>query len=44
MSGVVSQLGVKALPAFRFFKDGKEVAPEVSGYKKQRLEEAVGKL
>ena len=39
-----AELSVKALPAFRFFLDGKEVLPEVTGYKKRPLEEAVSKL
>lgn len=39
-----SELGVKALPAFKFFKGGKEVLEQVTGYKKRPLEEAVSKL
>lgn len=37
-------LGIKALPHFRFFKDGKEVADRVSGYKKAPVTEAVKQL
>lgn len=39
-----AELGVKALPAFKFFKGGKEVLEPVTGYKKRPLEDAVGKL
>uniref|UniRef100_A0A7S0QX20 thioredoxin-dependent peroxiredoxin n=1 Tax=Pyramimonas obovata TaxID=1411642 RepID=A0A7S0QX20_9CHLO len=39
-----AELGVKALPVFKFFKGGKEVVPEVVGYKKKPLEEAVKSL
>eukprot|EP00195_Chlamydomonas_chlamydogama_P017252 CAMPEP_0202901860 /NCGR_PEP_ID=MMETSP1392-20130828/15023_1 /ASSEMBLY_ACC=CAM_ASM_000868 /TAXON_ID=225041 /ORGANISM="Chlamydomonas chlamydogama, Strain SAG 11-48b" /LENGTH=394 /DNA_ID=CAMNT_0049588503 /DNA_START=49 /DNA_END=1233 /DNA_ORIENTATION=+ len=38
-----SELGVKALPAFKFFKGGKEVE-QVIGYKKKPVEDAVAKL
>lgn len=41
MEDVVNKLGVKGLPAFRFFKDGEEVVKPVIGYKKQPLQEAV---
>lgn len=39
-----AELGVKALPVFKFFKGGKEVVPEVIGYKKKPLEQAVSHL
>nr|QKY15086.1 thioredoxin-dependent peroxide reductase (TPXR) [Polytomella parva] len=38
------QLAIKALPAFRFYKGGKEVLEQVTGYKKKPLEEGVSKL
>ncbi|MEW5318846.1 MAG: hypothetical protein WDW38_010031 [Sanguina aurantia] len=41
MSG---ELGVKVLPCFRFYKDGKQVHPEVCGYKKKLLEDAVAEI
>jgi thioredoxin 1 len=41
---LAASLGVKALPAFKFFKGGKEVVQEVVGYKKKPLEEAVVSL
>ena len=37
-------LDVGALPAFKFFKGGKQVLDDVIGYKKKPLEEAVAKL
>jgi hypothetical protein len=36
--------GVKVLPTFKFFKNGQEAAPLVSGYKKRPLEEGVKQL
>lgn len=44
LAGLKTQLGVKALPTFRFYKGGKEVLDEVVGYKKRPLEEAAAKL
>lgn len=41
MKPIAERLGVTALPAFRFFKDGKEVHDPVTGYKKSLLEAAV---
>lgn len=41
---VVTELGVKALPTFKFFKGGKEVVTQVSGYKKGPLEQGVKQL
>lgn len=38
------ELGVQALPAFRFYKDGKEALETISGYKKRPLAEAVERL
>ncbi|PNH07721.1 Thioredoxin [Tetrabaena socialis] len=44
LEALAGELAVKALPAFRFFKGGKEVAKEVTGYKKKLLEDVVGDL
>ena len=44
METFVSELGVKALPVFKFYKGGKEVVKEVIGYKKQPLENAFKEL
>lgn len=44
MESLSSELGVGALPSFKFFKGGKEVTPTVTGYKKKVVEEAVQKL
>lgn len=44
VESVVAELGVKALPAFRFFKNGKEVEAPVTGYKKRVLRDAVAKI
>lgn len=44
MSELSADLGVQALPAFRFFKGGKEVMEPVIGYKKKLLRTAVEKL
>jgi thioredoxin 1 len=44
LDGVEKDLGVSALPAFKFFKGGKEVVPGVVGYKKKPLTEAVEQL
>lgn len=39
-----ADLGVQAIPAFRFFKGGKEVLEPVTGYKKKLLRAAVEDL
>ena len=44
LEGFIAELGVKALPAFKFFKGGAEAVPQVTGYKRKPLEEAVAKL
>ncbi|GLC43712.1 hypothetical protein PLESTB_000410900 [Pleodorina starrii] len=44
LESLAGELGVKALPAFRFFKGGKEARDSVSGYKKKLLEEAVAEI
>ncbi|GFR49243.1 hypothetical protein Agub_g11257 [Astrephomene gubernaculifera] len=44
LEALSGQLGVQALPAFRFFKGGKEAREAVTGYKKKLLEEAVAEL
>jgi alkyl hydroperoxide reductase subunit AhpC len=44
VESLAADLGVKGLPAFRFFKDGKEVHEPVIGYKKQPLQEAMEAL
>lgn len=44
LESLAADLGVKTLPAFKFFKGGKEVAETVLGYKKKPLEDAVAKL
>lgn len=37
-------LGVKALPAFKFYKDGQEVLDQIIGYKRAPLAAAIDKL
>lgn len=44
MEGLVSELGVKGLPAFRFYNGGKEVLKPILGYKKQPLAESLEQL
>lgn len=44
LEALSAELGVKALPAFRFFKGGKQAAEQVVGYKKKPLEDAVAAL
>eukprot|EP00877_Chromochloris_zofingiensis_P013911 jgi/Chrzof1/8774/Cz03g24030.t1 len=44
LEGLASELGVQALPVFKFYQGGKEVADQVVGYKKKPLEDAVNKL
>lgn len=44
LEALAGELGIKALPAFHFFKGGKAVGTPVSGYKKKPLEDAVAAL
>ncbi len=44
LEGLASEQGVKVLPTFKFFKGGKEVKDQVSGYKKKPLEDSVKSL
>lgn len=45
LEGLITDLGVKGLPAFRFYKNGKEMEElRVIGYKKQVLQENIDKL
>lgn len=44
MQQLCQDLGIKALPAFKFFKDGKEAVDEVTGYKKQKVDQALQSL
>lgn len=44
LAGLAEEVGVKALPAFKFFRGGKEVVDQVVGYKRKPLEVAVEKL
>jgi thioredoxin 1 len=44
LEGLARELGVSALPVFRFYKNGAEVLDQVIGYKKNPLSEAVKKL
>lgn len=39
-----ADFGVKHIPSFHFFKDGKEVGPEITGYKKQLISKQVDAL
>jgi thioredoxin 1 len=41
LEGLSADLGVSALPAFKFYKGGQEVRKEVVGYKKKLLQDAV---
>lgn len=41
---LAADIGVKALPAFRFFSGGKQVLDTVIGYKPAKVEEALKKL
>lgn len=43
LSGIDKELGVSALPCFKLFKGGNEVA-NVTGYKRKPLAEAVERL
>eukprot|EP01024_Parvocaulis_polyphysoides_P058378 TRINITY_DN6271_c0_g1_i1.p1 TRINITY_DN6271_c0_g1~~TRINITY_DN6271_c0_g1_i1.p1 ORF type:complete len:259 (-),score=36.34 TRINITY_DN6271_c0_g1_i1:66-842(-) len=44
LEGFSAELGVKALPVVKFFKDGKQASEDIIGYKKQPLIDVVGKL
>lgn len=44
ISELSADLGVEALPAFRFYKEGEEVVEPVMGYKKKQLRAAVESL
>lgn len=44
LEGLVSELGVKGLPAFRFYNAGKEVLKPILGYKKQPLADSIEQL
>lgn len=44
LSELSSDLGVGAIPAFKFYKNGKEVLEPVTGYKKKLLRAAVEEL
>lgn len=44
ISELSAEMGVEALPAFRFFKEGEEVLEPVMGYKKKQLRAAVENL
>lgn len=42
LEGLAADLGIKTLPAFRFYKDGKDAGiKEIVGYKKKPLTDAV---
>lgn len=41
---LAASLGVKALPQFRFYNNGKEALDPITGYKKAPLKDAVKKL
>jgi peroxiredoxin (alkyl hydroperoxide reductase subunit C) len=44
LESLSGELGIKALPVFKFYKGGREVLEQVVGYKKKPLEQAVKKL
>jgi hypothetical protein len=44
LDSIAKDIGVSALPVFKFFKDGLKAGPDVIGYKKKPLQEAVEKL
>lgn len=44
ISELSTDLGVEALPAFRFYRKGEEVVEPVMGYKKKKLRAAVEEL
>lgn len=44
LDSLARDVGVAALPVFKFFKDGKEAAPDVVGYKKKPLQDAIEAL
>jgi thiol-disulfide isomerase/thioredoxin len=44
LDSLASELGVTALPVFKFYRAGKEVVEQVVGYKKKPLQNAVKAL
>ncbi|KAK3273587.1 hypothetical protein CYMTET_18180, partial [Cymbomonas tetramitiformis] len=44
LTDLCAELGVKALPEFKFYKDGAEIGTSVIGYKKKPLTQAVKDL
>ena len=45
LEGLAADLGIKTLPAFRFYKDGRDAGiSEIVGYKKKPLTDAVEKF
>ena len=44
LDSLARDIGVSALPVFKFFKNGKEAVPDVVGYKKKPLQDAVEKV
>eukprot|EP01025_Chloroclados_australasicus_P008034 TRINITY_DN12763_c0_g1_i1.p1 TRINITY_DN12763_c0_g1~~TRINITY_DN12763_c0_g1_i1.p1 ORF type:complete len:386 (+),score=60.85 TRINITY_DN12763_c0_g1_i1:116-1159(+) len=44
LEGLAAEVGVKAMPVIKFFKDGQEVMDNIIGYKKQPLLDSVEKL
>ncbi|PSC67995.1 Thioredoxin-dependent peroxide reductase [Micractinium conductrix] len=44
LENLTAELGVKALPQFRFYANGKEVLEPIKGYKLQTLADAISKL
>lgn len=44
LAALADELGVKALPAFKFYRGGREARGAVVGYKRKPLEEAVEAL
>eukprot|EP01023_Acetabularia_acetabulum_P062322 TRINITY_DN765_c1_g1_i3.p1 TRINITY_DN765_c1_g1~~TRINITY_DN765_c1_g1_i3.p1 ORF type:complete len:373 (-),score=83.07 TRINITY_DN765_c1_g1_i3:268-1386(-) len=44
LEGLSTELGVKALPVLKFFKGGSQAMPDIIGYKKQPMIDAVEKL
>lgn len=44
LESLAQELGIKALPVFKFYREGKEVTEQVVGYKKKLLQDAVSGL
>lgn len=44
LEGLATELKVKSVPQFKFYKNGEEVLERIVGYKKQPLSDAVDKL